>query len=70
MIERAWRSITEAAIAILLTANLPENYWEEARATAGYIRNRITGGKPYSDPKSPYEKFFGRKPHIRHFKVF
>ena len=70
IIERAWRSITEAAIAILLTANLPENYWEEARATAGYIRNRITGGKPYSDPISPYEKFFGRKPHIRHFKVF
>ena len=70
IIERAWRSITEAAIAILLTANLPENYWEEARSTAGYIRNRITGGKPYTDPTSPYEKFFGRKPHIRHFKVF
>ena len=70
LIERTWRSISEAAIAMLLTANLPEHYWEEARRTAGYIRNRITGGHPTIDPTSPFEKFFGTKPHIRHFKVF
>ena len=70
LIERTWRSISEAAIALLLTANLPEHYWEEARRTAGYIRNRITGAHPSIDPQSPFEKFFGIKPHIRHFKVF
>ena len=70
IIERVWRTISEGAVAMLLTANLPENYWEEARSTAGYIRNRITGGHPTIDPLSPYEKFFGRKPHIRHFRVF
>ena len=70
VIERAWRTISEGSIAMLLTAHLSEPYWEEARRTAGYIRNRIVGGQPSVDPKSPYEKFFGVKPHIRHFKVF
>ena len=70
LIERTWRTITEASIAMLLTANLSEPYWEEARRTAGYIRNRIVGGHPSIDASSPYQKFFGVRPHIRHFKVF
>ena len=70
IIERTWRTISEASIAMLLTANLSEPYWEEARTAASYIRNRIVGGHPSLDNKSPFEKFFGIKPHIRHFKVF
>jgi len=70
VIERTWRTITEASIAMLITANQSESYWEEARRIAGYIRNRITGGHPSVDGHSPYEKFFGTKPHLRHFKVF
>ena len=70
MIERTWRSISEAAIAMLITANLSEPYWELARDCAGYIRNRIPGGHPSSDPLSPFEKFYGIPPHISHFKVF
>jgi len=70
IIERAWRTISEASIAMLLTANLSEPYWEEARRIAGYIKNRITGGHPSKDNMSPYEKLFGTKPHLRHFKVF
>ena len=70
LIERTWRTISEASIAMLITANLSEPYWEEARRTAGHIRNRITGGHPSTDPMSPFEKFFGVKPHLRHFKVF
>jgi len=70
IIERTWRTISEASIAMLLTANLSEPYWEEARRIAGYIRNRITGGHPTIDNISPFEKFFGIKPHIRHFKIF
>ena len=70
LIERTWRTITEASIAMLLTANLSEPYWEEARRAAGFIRNRIVGGHPSIDDQSPYQKFFGIRPHIRHFKVF
>ena len=70
LIERTWRTISESSIAMLLTANLTEPYWEEARRTAGYIRNRIVGGHPSLDTLSPFEKFFGIKSHIRHFKVF
>jgi hypothetical protein len=70
IIERTWRTISEASIAMLLTANLSEPYWEEARRIAGYIRNRITGGHPTIDNISPFEKFCGLKPHIRHFKIF
>ena len=55
---------------MLLTANLSEPYWEEARRAAGFIRNRICSGHPSMDNKSPFEKFFGLKPHIRYFKVF
>ena len=70
LIERTWRTISEGSIALLLTANLTEPYWEEARRISGYIRNRIVGGHPSIDALSPYEKFFGIKPHIRQFKVF
>jgi hypothetical protein len=70
MIERTWRTIYEAAIALLTTANLSEPYWELARDTAGFIRNRIVGGHPSTDPLSPFEKFYGVKPHISHFKIF
>ena len=70
LIERTWRTISESSIALLLTAHLTEPYWEEARRTAGYIRNRIVGGHPSLDNLSPYEKFFGVKSHVRHFKVF
>jgi hypothetical protein len=34
VIERVWRSIGESAIAMLLTAELSEPYWEEARKAA------------------------------------
>ena len=40
VIERVWRTIGESAIDMLLTANLSEPYWEEARKTACYLYNR------------------------------
>ena len=59
LIERTWRSISEAAIAMLITANLSEPYWE-----------RIVGGHPADDSLSPFEKFYGLKPHVKDFKIF
>ena len=70
LIKRTWRSISESAIAMLITANLSEPYWELARECAGYIRNRIVGGHPADDSLSPFEKFYGMKPHVKDFKTF
>ena len=55
---------------MLITANLSEPYWELARECAGYIRNRIVGGHPADDSLSPFEKFYGMKPHVKDFKTF
>ena len=46
LIERTWRSISEAAIAMLTTVNLSEPYWESARECTGFIRNRIVVDHP------------------------
>ena len=62
--------LIEAAIAMLITANLSEPYWELARECAGFIRNRIVGGHPADDSLSPFEKFYGLKPHVKDFKIF
>ena len=68
VIERIWRTITEAAIALLLTAELPETYWQEARKCAGHVYNRMVCAHPEKYPKSPFEELFGVKPHVAHFQ--
>ncbi|MCO5574331.1 hypothetical protein L7F22_028114 [Adiantum nelumboides] len=53
---------------MMLTANLPKNFWEEAVATAYYLQNRT----PHSiDPKgTPYFHWFGKIPNLTHLRVF
>ena len=46
VIERIWRTISEAAIAMLLTAELPEKFWQEARKCAGHVYNRMVCAHP------------------------
>jgi len=70
IIERVWRSIGESATAILLTEDLFESYWEEARKTACYLYNRSPRAHSDSNPVSPYEQYFGIRPHISHLRVF
>ena len=70
VIERVWRSIGESAIAMLLTAELSEPYWEEARKTACYLYNRSPGAHSESHPVSPYEHYYGIRPHLSHLRVF
>jgi hypothetical protein len=70
VIERVWRTIGESAIALLLTASLPEVFWEEARSTACFLYNRSTGAHSVTHPTSPYEQYYGMQPHVLHFKVF
>ena len=70
IIERVWRTIGESAIAMLLTADLSEPYWEEARKTACYLYNRAPGAHTDQHPTSPYEQYYGVVPHVQHLKVF
>jgi len=70
VIERVWRTITDAAICNLLVAELDESYWEEARRCAAYVYNRIPGAHYGVHSKSPFEVFWGFAPRIRHFKIF
>jgi hypothetical protein len=69
VIERSWRTIGEAATAMLLTSGLSEAYWEEARKCAGFTYNRLPR-KGNELEKSPYELFFNRQPPIAYFRIF
>ena len=44
-------------------------YWAEAVSTATYLRNRIVTSALKSK-KTPYEMWFGKKPDLRHLRVF
>jgi len=54
VIKRIWSTITEAAIALLLTAELPETYWQEARKCAGHLYNRRVCAHLEKYPRSPF----------------
>ena len=66
--ERKNRTLVEAARSMLSHAKLPKMYWAEAVATAAYIQNRL----PTSVLKqeTPYERWCGKKPDMRHMRVF
>ena len=70
VIERVWRTIGESAIAMLLTAELSESYWEEARKTACYVYNRSPGAHEDASPVSPYQQYYGIAPHVSHLQIF
>jgi hypothetical protein len=52
---------------MLSESGLPKTLWAEAAATANYLRNRIANQKTIL---TPYEKLFGSKPNVSHFKVW
>jgi hypothetical protein len=67
--ERSNRTLMESARSMLAHARLPESYWAEAVATAAYIRNRIPTSA-IKENKTPFEKWYGRKPDISGVRVF
>ena len=67
--ERLNRTLMESARAILSHANLPNNLWAEAIATAAYLRNRITTSAN-EEQLTPFEKWYDYKPNISHLRVF
>ena len=44
-------------------------YWAEAISTAAYVRNRMPT-KAIKENKTPYERWYGKKPNVSHLRVF
>ncbi|MBW0495007.1 hypothetical protein O181_034722 [Austropuccinia psidii MF-1] len=60
--ERANRTILDKARCLLLTSNLPNQYWEEAINTTTYLTNVIT--TPSKRNLSPYQLWSNNSPRI------
>ncbi|KAM3325201.1 hypothetical protein P3S67_000325 [Capsicum chacoense] len=65
--ERKNRTLTEIMNILLISSGLPQNLWGEAILTANRILNRVPHNKTQS---IPYEKWKGRKPNLKYFKVW
>ena len=66
--ERFVRTVKEYGRAMLFFADLPKPFWSVAVEHACYLRNRLPTRA--LDNKTPYETWFGRKPDLRHLRVF
>ncbi|GJZ56042.1 putative ribonuclease H-like domain-containing protein [Tanacetum coccineum] len=66
--DRRNRTLTEAAITMLVDSKLPTTFWAEAVNTTCYVLNRVLVIKPHN--KTPYELIHGRTPLIDFMKPF
>ena len=66
--ERMNRTIVETARSMLAEAILPRRFWDEAVATAVYLRNRSTTTAVKG--MTPYEALTGEKPRVDNLRVF
>ena len=55
IIERVWQTLMSATVALLLTAGLGEECWQEAFGCAVHVYNGMTCAHPTKYPKSPFE---------------
>ena len=62
--KRKNRTVVDATHAMLEEKSMPKFYWAEPIQTTVYIQNRI------GDKVSAHELYFGRKPNLRHLRVF
>ena len=62
--ERKNRSVVEVAREMREEKSMPKFYWAEAVRTVVYIHNWI------GEKVSAHELYFGRKPNLRHLRVF
>ncbi|CAL2231001.1 unnamed protein product [Prunus armeniaca] len=68
VVERKNRTLLEMGRVILTSAKIAKKFWAEAISTACYTANRV-----YLRPgttSTPYELWKGRKPNIKHMRVF
>jgi hypothetical protein len=66
--ERKYRVIQEMAQVMIHSNDLAQYFWGEAFNTACYIINRVY--LRFETNKTPYEIWRGKKPTIKHFRVF
>ena len=65
--EQEIRTITESARSIL-NRSIDVKLWTETVNTACYVLNRVI--LQQSETRTPFEKWFNRKPEIKHLRVF
>src|SRR4029078_5287093 len=66
--ERMNRTLVESARSMIHAQGLGQEYWAEAVVAAAYMRNR--GISRSTDGKSPHELWYGKKPTVRHLRVW
>ncbi len=66
--ERMNRTLVESARCMIKHAKLSDSFWAEAVNTAAYLRNRIPSTACKN--RSPYELWHGKKPDLKHLRVF
>lgn len=65
--ERKNRTLVEACRTMLTESGMSREYWDEAIMTANFTLNRVVSK---DSDKTPYEKFFDKKPDFSCFKEF
>ena len=68
VVERANRTIMERVRCMLDDAGLSKKYWAFAVSVAVYLKNRTPTRSVVG--KTPYEAWHGRKPSLKHLRVF
>jgi len=68
VVERRNQTVVEMARCMLKAMQVPPQFWGEAVCAAVYVLNRAPT-KSLND-KTPFEAWYGRKPHVSHFRVF
>ena len=66
--EREIRTIIQSARSMLFSKSIDVKLWTEAVNTACYGLNRVI--LQHRETKTPFEKWFNRKPGIKHLRVF
>ena len=67
--ERMNRTLVESARSMISHAGLSNIFWAEAISAAAYVRNRLPTAA-LKERETPYERWYGRKPDVSHFRVF
>ena len=67
--ERMNRTLVESALSMIAHAGLSNIFWAEAISAAAYVRNRLPT-TTLKEREIPYERWYGRKPNVSHFRVF
>ena len=68
IVERKHKHLLEVARALMIQANLPQQFWGESILTAVYLVNRFP--TPLLQYKTPFEILFKDKPSCTHLRVF